>query len=74
MILQLMLVYSDGTVRLIRQGFDVDPFRHGSTGIYPMTIHYEGLTVSYDVAVIACPVGITHDWVFQMDTVLYPIQ
>lgn len=72
--LQLMLVYSDGTVHLVSQGFEVEPFLHGNSGIYPMTIHYEGLTVSYDVAVIACPVGITHDWVFQMDTVLYPIQ
>ena len=68
--LQLMLVYSDGTVRLIRQGFEVDPFRHGSTGIYPMTIRYEGLTVSYDVTVLACPVEIASDWAFQMDTVL----
>lgn len=69
--LSLMLVYSDGTVRLVSQGYEAEPFLHGRSGVYPLTVSYEGLTVSYDVQVLTCPVSMEYDWDFHMNTVIY---
>lgn len=68
--MELTLVYSDGTVRLIRSGFETDPLTPKGAGIYPVTLRYEGLTVSYDVQVLTCPVEIDHSWRFTMDMVI----
>lgn len=68
--LRLMLVYSDGTVRLINQGYEMEPFIHAGSGLYPVTLTYEGLSVSYHVQALACPVEIDHDWFFDMTKAL----
>lgn len=68
--MELMLVYSDGTVRLIRSGFEMEPFAPRGAGIYPVTLRYEDLTVSYDVQVLTCPVEIDYPWIFTMDVVI----
>lgn len=68
--LRLMLVYSDGTVRLINQGYEMEPFIHAGSGLYPVTLTYEGFSVSYQVLALACPVEIDCDWFFDMTKAL----
>lgn len=71
--MELMLVYSDGTVRLIRSGYEMDDFTPRGAGIYPVTLRYEGLSVSYDVQVLVCPVASPHSWPFDMARALKPL-
>jgi hypothetical protein len=71
--MELMLVYSDGTVRLIRSGFEMDEFLPRGAGIYPVTLRYEGLSVSYDMQVLVCPVAFPHSWPFDMARALKPL-
>ena len=70
--LELRLVYSDGTVAMIRDGYEVS-FDSSSAGVHPLTITCEGLTVSCDVQVLACPVSqVTPTWSFGMENVFSP--
>ena len=64
-----MVVYSDSTVRLVSSGFEVDPLIPRGSGIYPVTLRYEDLSVSYDVQVLVCPVAIEHSWPYTLDWV-----
>lgn len=68
--MELMIVYSDSTQQLIRSGFAVDPLIPHGAGVYPVTLRYEGLSVTYDVQVLVCPVEIDHTWNFTMDIVI----
>lgn len=73
--LELCLVYSDGTVALIREDFAV-AFDSSRTGTHPLTITCKGLSVSYDVRVFACPTSqIDHTWDFGMADVfsIFPV-
>ena len=69
----LMVVYSDSTVRLVSSGFEVDPLIPRGSGIYPVTLRYEDLSVSYDVQVLVCPVAFSHSWPFDMARALKPL-
>lgn len=71
--MELMLIYSDGTVRLIGSGFEMDAFIPSGAGIHPVTLRYDGLSVSYDVQVLVCPVAIDHSWEFDIGKVLTEI-
>lgn len=64
--LVLQLVYSDGTMELVKEGYTVAEFNCGSAGVYPLTVSYEGLSVSYDVRILPCPVSQTAYWDFGM--------
>lgn len=69
--LVLQLVYSDGTMELIDEGYTVSDFESGSSGIYPLTIFYNGLSVSYDVQILSCPISqMDTQWAFGMAELL----
>ena len=71
--LVLRLTYSDGTVKQVDKGFSVSSFDSTYSGVYPFTVFYEGLSVTYDVRVLASPVSqCSRTWSYDM-TDLFPM-
>ena len=54
--LELMVVYSDGTIALKKDGFTLSGYNYTKAGVYQVEIACEGLSISYEMCALACPV------------------
>ena len=70
--LTLKITYSDGTSRNLTEGFRLEGYASDSLGTKTVTAWAEGLSVSFEVEVLAyIPGDVNNDWFVNRDDVMY---
>lgn len=71
--LRLLLTYSDGTAKVVSDGYSVQVPAPAVTGNAPVVITCQGVRASYDVTVLHCSVfGSGQDHIYDMQSLLLP--